>query len=107
VSSGKLAVRAYLYTPVALLDGTSLLWLTSANYQQGAILQVKSGDWTILPVGPAFTAAPVGRWFCVEVVLDVGHAGRVQLFVDSAPVVDTAADTLAATYSRLQLGFTS
>jgi hypothetical protein len=106
VSAGTIAVRFYVKGPTLPSDGTSLVWLTKAPSDQAELILATSyGAWRVEALAGSLGATKVatsnvafapGKWLCVEWVVDVGTAGRQQLFIDGnpAPVVTAAMDTI-------------
>ncbi|MBX3205227.1 MAG: hypothetical protein KF764_09165 [Labilithrix sp.] len=109
VTAGTLAVRFYMLAPTVPSQATTLFWF-SKGPQDGAVsvLYVEQGKWAAQSVGgtidgatfaPSAVAIASNRWTCVEWVVDVGVAGRQQIFLDGspAPVLVSEMDTVGST----------
>jgi hypothetical protein len=92
-SPAAMAAREYVYIPSAP-GGFSMplgLFDNTNGYAVGADTQ---GNWVITqdqaanPDKHSLTAVPLGRWLCVELLVEYGTTTRVRLFVDGQTLID-------------------
>jgi hypothetical protein len=99
-SSGSISVRGWLQMPPGQTDYdlAPLAFWSDDEAAWALRLVTKSGrleTWSYTtPIGSG-AALSVGEWHCVELTVDIADAGRVQVFLDDALVLDqTGIDTL-------------
>jgi hypothetical protein len=113
-TTGTIAAREYVYlSALPTGSGTVLLDFDGPTFANLISASSSSGKFTVggtLGGHGSQVDVPVGRWFCLELVVDVRSdtTGRVQLYLDGAasPIVDASGTTLPAnqSYAILQAG---
>lgn len=103
VASGTFGLRAYVNAPTALSDTTGVFLLQDSatgtyltvEQENGTIAVSRnndsSGGYYWFTSAPA--SLPANHWSCLEVVVDLGSSGRVQLFLDGVSLIDSTHDT--------------
>src|SRR5262249_28306826 len=109
ISTGVLAVRAWLYLPQPLIHFDSVITVFGAPNHYATVDGDDTEHWTVTENGTAgadhhSTAIAVqNSWLCVE--LDYTFAApNIKLYLGDVPIIDVAAVDSGAAYTEVRVG---
>jgi hypothetical protein len=116
-ATGTLAIREWVYSPAQLINYVGTMEVTlgppATAMQYLEVISNDVGAWSLSEFGSAglhdhegSIAAQTATWTCVELVIDLGSAASVTLYIDGSATTQGSLTNAGDSYDTIAVGVT-